>query len=120
MKLFLKLFFNFTLILVLISCSSTTIIKTNDPDVNIYVNGKHKGKGSAVHTDMKMSWLSSKVRLQKDGCQDNFEEFSKNEQLDILPLISGFIFIFPFLWTMKYKAVRQYNFVCSSLNQESF
>jgi hypothetical protein len=102
------------LIIVLISCSSTTVIKTNDPKAKIFVDGELIGNGSAVHTDMKVSWLSSTITLKRDGCQDEIQTFSKNEQLDILPFISGFLFIVPFLWTMKYKAVHEYNYVCEA------
>jgi len=108
----MNLLINLFLIFSIVSCSSTTIIKTYDPEVNIYVNGQFKGKGSAVHTDMKMSWLSSTVKLQKVGCQEEYEMFTKDEKLDVLPLISGFLLIFPFLWTMKYDAVHSYNYVC--------
>lgn len=100
--------------LLMVSCSSTTVIKTNDPEVNIYVDGAYLGKGSSLYTDKKISWLDTKVRMQKDGCQDEFAVFSKDETLDVLPFVTGFLFLLPFLWTMKYNAVHEYNYVCRS------
>lgn len=108
----MKLLINTTLILSLLACSSTTIVKTDDPEVNIFIDGESQGKGAIVHTDKKVVWMSITVKLQKDGCQDQYESFSKDEQFDVLPFVGGLFLIVPFLWTMKYDAVHQYNFVC--------
>jgi hypothetical protein len=36
------------------SCSSTTMIRSTDPQAKIFVDGEYKGVGTATHTDTKI------------------------------------------------------------------
>jgi hypothetical protein len=38
----------------------------------------------------------------------HFSEFTKNEEADVGAIIGGLFVWIPFLWTMKYKAVHNY------------
>lgn len=58
------------LLSILASCSSTTNIRSTDPNAKIYVDGEFKGTGVATHTDSKtIVSAPTQVRIQKEGCQ---------------------------------------------------
>jgi hypothetical protein len=108
----MKSYLNFSLILILLSCSSTTILNTNDSKAKIFVNNKYLGIGSVIHTDMKIAWLGNKVKIKKKNCADQVFVFRKNEEIDLVPLVSGLFLFVPLLWVMKYKAVHNFEFKC--------
>ena len=73
---FLKLLISFILCCSMISCASTAVIRAMDannkidPDIEIYVDRQHIGKGEASYSDSKT--VFSKVpfyELKKEGCQ---------------------------------------------------
>ncbi len=109
----MKKYFTILVIFQLLSCSSTTVIKVSDPDVNISVNNRLLGSSDVIYSDRKVSWLkSNKVNLTKEGCAEQSFKFRRNEKLDSLALITGIFLIVPILWLMKYRAVHNYEFVC--------
>lgn len=93
-------------------CASTTIIRTNDKDVKIYVDGEYKGKGSAVHSDQKIIGSTTHVQLKKEGCESQAHSFSRNEEFDAVACLGGVFLLFPFLWIEKYKPEHIYDFEC--------
>jgi hypothetical protein len=111
----MKSYLNFSLIFILLSCSSTTIINTNDLKAKIFVNNKYLGLGSAIHTDMKIAWLGNKVKIKKENCIDQVFVFRKNEEVDVVALVSGLFIFVPLLWVMKYRAVHDFNFICEPI-----
>lgn len=98
--------------LFLASCSSTTLINTNDKDVKIYIDGEYKGRGTASHTDTKIVGSTTSVMLKKKGCAPRSYTFSRSEVFDAGACAGGVFVLVPFLWVMKYKAARTYEFEC--------
>ena len=99
--------------LLVASCSSTTLIMTNDKDAKIYVDSQFVGKGQYTHTDSKMVGSVTTVLLKKEGCEDVPYAFSKNEEFDAGACAGGVFFLVPFLWIQKYRAIHNYEFECT-------
>lgn len=75
MKLFLVLF----VLLILPACSSTTTIRSSDPDARIFVTGKYNSTGQANYTNRKVAFSNNNVELRKDGCESANYSFRRNE-----------------------------------------
>ena len=97
----------------LTACSSTTVIRSSDPDARIFVNGEYLGTGEATYTDRKVAFSSNTVTIRKPGCADQHHEFQRNEDPDFGAIISGFFVYVPFLWVTEYKEQRGYDFQCT-------
>lgn len=95
------------------SCSSSTLIQSNPSGAKVYLNGEYAGVTPYTHTDTKIVGSSTQVRLEKEGYETLNTAFSRNEDADVGAIIGGIFFLFPFLWTMKYKPVRTYELVPS-------
>ncbi len=68
--------------LLLGSCSSTTIISVSDRQAKIYVDHEYLGEGVVTHIDHKIVGMSTLVVAKKEGCQDNFYRFHRQERVD--------------------------------------
>jgi len=108
----MKSLINLSISLMFCACASTTIIRTQDPSIDIYTDDKFLSKGNAIHTDRKIVFLKTKVTLKKEGCLDQTHYFRRNEKFDLLPII----FVLPILWGMKYNAVHYYPFKCQGID----
>lgn len=97
---------------VLASCSSTTVIKTTDPDVKIYVDDEYRGKGAVTHADQKLVGAATKITLRKAGCSEQIHIITRNEEFDVGACVGGVLVLVPFLWIMKYKPEHAYEFRC--------
>lgn len=95
-----------------LGCSSTTVVRATDPDTRIFIDGEYAGLGQAIHTDQKILGSITDVTFRKNGCDAQQYRFSRNERVDAGAVIGGILFLFPFLWTMKYKPERTYEFRC--------
>lgn len=112
MKLFNIILVSF-LVVGLVNCSSTTLIRSTDPEVKIYVDGEYKGKGHYSHTDTKTIGSVTNVRLEKEGCEPMMFNFARNEEFDAGACAGGVFVLVPFLWVQKYKAERTYEYTCT-------
>jgi hypothetical protein len=110
---FVRLAVTASLIGILAACSSTTTIRSTDPAAKIYVDGEFKGTGTAVHTDTKIVGSRTEVRLEKPGCQPQNFSFSRTEEFDIGACAGGVFLTIPFLWVMKYKPSRTFEYSCA-------
>jgi hypothetical protein len=99
-------------ILATIGCGSTTVIRSTDSNVRIYVDGEYKGKGQVTHSDTKIIGSTTSVRFAKDGCEDQNFTFTRSEEFDVGACIGGAFVLVPFLWVQKYKPERTYEFEC--------
>lgn len=97
----------------MIGCSSTTLIRSTDPEAKIYVDGELRGKGQYSHTDSKTIGSTTYVRLEKEGCEPMTFNFARNEEFDAGACAGGVFLLVPFLWVQKYKAERTYEYVCT-------
>ena len=102
------------LVVMFVSCSSTTTITSTDSKAKIYVDGEYKGTGVATHTDTKIVGSSTSVRISKKGCKDRTFVFSRSEEFDPGACAGGVFVLVPFLWVMKYKASRTYEYECEA------
>ena len=94
------------------SCSSTTLIRSTDPQAKIYVDGEFKGTGAATHTDTKTVGSSTSVRMEKPGCEPQYYNFTRNEEFDAGACAGGVFTLVPFLWIQKYKPEHNYEYNC--------
>lgn len=100
--------------LFVMSCSSSTLISTTDPDARIYVDGEYLGNGEAYYTDQKVAFSKNEVTIRKDGCEPQYHEFRRSERADIGAIVGGLFFTVPFLWATEYKNFREYEYACDA------
>lgn len=93
------------------SCASSTLLQSNPPGANVYLNNEPVGKTPYIHTDNKIIWSKTKVKLTKDGYETLHSSFSRNEEFELNAIIGGILFMVPFLWLMKYKPLHKYELV---------
>lgn len=101
-------------IIFLASCSSRTLIQSNPSGAKVYLNGESVGTTPYNHQDTKIVGSTNSVKLEKEGFEPFNATFSRNEQADAGAIIGGVFFLFPFLWTMKYKPEHLYDLVPSA------
>jgi len=97
--------------LIFASCASTTIIQSDPSGAKLYLNGESVGTTPYTHEDTKIIGSTTTVRLTMDGYEDFIASFSRNEEVDVGAIIGGIFFLFPFLWTMKYKPYHNYELI---------
>ena len=101
--------FFMSLTLLFSSCASSTMIQSTAVGAEVYLNGEHVGTTPYKHRDMKIVGATTDVRIEKEGFETLQTTFSKDEKADVGAIIGGVFFLFPFLWTMKYKPVHNYD-----------
>ena len=89
-------------------CASTTLINSEPSGATLYMNGMKVGKTPYTHTDSKIVGASTSLKMKKKGYEDLYVVLSKDEDVNIGAIIGGFFVIVPFLWTMKYYPVHNY------------
>jgi hypothetical protein len=94
------------------ACASTTVIRSTYPEAKIYVDGEYKGTGTVTHTDQKIVGSTTHVRLQAPNCRPETFSFARSEEFDVGACIGGFFVLVPWLWIMKYKPERTYEYEC--------
>src|SRR5690554_509152 len=97
--------------LFLVSCSSTTLIQTTPDNARLYLNGEPVGVTPYRHTDTRIVGSTTTVRIEKEGYETLNASFSRDEEADVGAIIGGIFVLVPFLWTMKYKPVHNYELV---------
>lgn len=90
------------------SCSSTTLIQSLPGGAKVYLNDEFAGMTPHSHTDSKIVGSTTLVRIEKEGYETFHTVLSRNEEADVGAIIGGIFFLVPFLWTMKYKPVHNY------------
>lgn len=90
------------------SCASTTMIKCNVPDANLYLDGMKVGNAPYSMTDTKIVGSTTTVKIEKEGYETLNTIISRDEEADVGAIIGGLFIWVPFLWTMKYKPLHYY------------
>ncbi len=98
--------------LFVMSCSSSTVIRTTDPDARIYVDGEYLGNGEVYYTDQKVAFSKNDVMIRKEGCEAQYHDFRRSQEGDIGAIVGGIFFTVPFLWATEYKNYREYEYAC--------
>ena len=96
------------------ACSSSTVIRSTDPDARIFVNGEYMGTGRAYYSDQKIAFSKNNVELRKEGCPTQKHSFRRNEEADVGAIVGGILFTFPYLWVAEYKRSRTYDDRCTT------
>ena len=95
-------------IILFTSCVSTTMIQSEPSQAKIYLDGQKVGTTPYTMEDTKIVGTCTSVRLEKEGYQNFNTTICRSEEADVGAIVGGIFFLFPFLWTMKYKPVHNY------------
>ncbi len=95
-------------------CSSTTVISSEPNGATLYIDGMKVGKTPYTYTDSKIVGSSTPLKFKKEGYKDLQVILSKNEKANVGAIIGGVFVLVPFLWTMEYNPMHNYE-----LEQES-
>ena len=100
----------------LLGCASTTLIKSNPPGAKLRLDGKVVGETPHFYTDKAVAGTMKTVTLKKEGYKD-FSSTIKREELSVPALIGGIFLIVPLAWILEYPT--QYNFEMEKLHERS-
>jgi hypothetical protein len=98
-------------LILLESCSSSTVIQSKPSGAKVYLNSAYVGTTPYTYSDTKIVGTTTYVRLEKEGYQQLNTSFSRDERADVGAIIGGLFVLFPFLWTMKYDPFRTYELI---------
>ncbi|MFA6886912.1 MAG: PEGA domain-containing protein [Fermentimonas sp.] len=90
------------------SCSSSTLIQSSPSGAKVYMNEEFLGVTPFSYSDTKIVGSTTSLRLEKEGFEPLYTYLSRNEEVDVGAIIGGIFVWVPFLWTMKYKPVHNY------------
>jgi hypothetical protein len=90
------------------SCASTTTISSIPSGAKVTVNGMYAGVTPYRLTDSKPTGAMNSVTLKLEGYEPKNVTISKNEQVDVGAVIGGLFFLVPFIWTMGYMPIHNY------------
>lgn len=94
-------------IIFLASCTSHTMIYSNPP-AKVIIGGKEKGETPYYHKDMKLSFMSTKIKLERNGYQSRVEKINRSGRINPFTLICS-AFLFPIPWIGHYKLYYTYD-----------
>src|SRR5690554_2555327 len=75
------------------------------------MNEEYMGVTPYSYSDTKIVGSTTSIRLEKEGYEPFYTSLSRNEEVDVGAIIGGIFVLVPFLWTMKYKPVHNYELV---------
>ncbi len=109
----------FFALLVLASCSSTTLIQSTPSGAKLYINDEAVGKTPYSYSDTKIIGSVIHLRMEKEGYEPLYTSFSRNEEVDPGAIIGGLLCTVPFLWTMRYKSQHMYELTPIAKDEET-
>lgn len=104
------------LLITMSSCVSSTYIESSPSGADLFLNGEAVGQTPYRITDTKIAFSCTTVRIEKEDYQTHYTSIYRDEEADVGAIIGGFLFVFPFLWTLKYKPHHYYKL--NPLNDE--
>ena len=93
------------------SCGSTTLIRSNPSGARVYLDQQAVGQTPYPMRDTKIVGTCTNVRLEKQGYEKLETMICRDEEADVGAIIGGIFLLVPFLWTMKYQPVHNYDLV---------
>ena len=90
------------------SCSSTTMIQSTPSKAKLYLDNQYVGETPYTHMDSKIVGSSMQVKLEKEGYKPFITTITKDEEVNVGAIIGGIFVLVPFLWTMQYQPVHNY------------
>ena len=100
-----------TITTLLCSCASTTQINSIPSGANVYVGKEKVGQTPYTYRDTRIIGSDVLLKLTKTGHEDFKVVFSRDEEADIVPIVSGVFLFVPLLWAMKYKPEHTYELI---------
>src|SRR6185437_12743351 len=82
-------------------CASSTVLQTQPPGARVSINGVPMGTTPYTLIDANIVTTTTQLRFEYPGYQPLDTMISRDEELDVLPLL-GFFLVVPLLWVMKY------------------
>lgn len=102
--------------IILSGCASSTLIRTSPPGVTVYADGSRLGTAPAVYSDTKITGSTTRIDLKKDGCEPRTVLLTRNEEANAGAIVGGVLCLFPFLWTLGYRAEHHYEMECGPVD----
>ncbi len=103
--------------LFLTSCVSSTVINSNPRGARVYLDGEPVGTTPYHYSDTKILGTTTEIRLEAEGYEPFYTYMTRNEEVDAGAVVGGLFFMFPFLWTMKYKPSRTFEMIPLGANE---
>jgi hypothetical protein len=103
-----KVIASFFLIVLITGCSSTTLIQSIPEGAKLYLDGEPVGTTPYSLRDTKITGSSTIVKLTMEGYEPLISTLTKDEEINTGAVVGGVFFLIPFLWTMQYKPVHNY------------
>jgi len=97
-----------SIVILLLSCKSTTLIQTTPPNAKVYINNEYKGLTPYLYSDRKMTGSVTDLRIEKEGFEPFVYRLKRDEKVNPGAVIFGYVFILPFCWIMEYNPSRTY------------
>lgn len=98
--------------LLITGCASTTLIQSEPTGAKVYVEDEPLGFTPITYSDTKIIGSTTYIRLEKEGYKPFITVLSRDEEVDVAPIIGGLCGIWPlWLWFMKYKPIHFYELV---------
>ena len=99
------------------SCSSSTLIQSIPSGAKLYLDGEPVGRTPYRYTDTRITGATMGVKLEMEGYETLHSSFSRNEEVDVGAVVGGIFWLWPFLWTMKYKPTHSFELSPLAPNQ---
>ncbi|HET7732707.1 MAG TPA: PEGA domain-containing protein [Paludibacter sp.] len=90
------------------SCASSTLIQSYPSDARVYVDGEFVGHTPYWYSDTKIMGSITNIDLVKDGYEPLYTSIQRAERIDVAALVGGFYLLAPFLWSLRYAPVHNY------------
>ncbi|HEY6915386.1 MAG TPA: PEGA domain-containing protein [Paludibacter sp.] len=92
-------------------CASSTLIQSYPTDARVYINGEFVGHTPYWYSDTKIMGSITNIDLVKDGYEPLYTSIQRAERIDVAALVGGFYFLAPFLWSLRYAPVHNYELI---------
>lgn len=107
-SIFLKSVSLLMLLIMFYSCSSTTLIQSTPTGAKVFLDSEYVGTTPVKMKDTKITGSTTMVKLESEGYENLLTSITKDEEINPGAIVGGFFFLVPFLWTMQYKNVHNY------------
>ena len=84
------------------------MIQSNPSNAKVYIDDEYVGNTPYYHTDTKIVGSSLYISIEKEGYENFNTVITRDEEADAGAIVGGVFLVFPFLWTLGYKPVHQY------------
>jgi hypothetical protein len=84
----------------------------------LYLNDEVVGQTPYRMSDSKPIFSCTSVRIEKEDYRTVETTICRDEEVDVGAFIGGLFFVFPFLWTLKYKDSHFYTLLSTKSKKE--